>query len=85
MKRLIALLAVTSAVAVAACEGPQSNEPEYADTPMEVPIAPAAEDVGEPVAAPGAINTPPADSTTLPPEKRSSAESVQPDSETLFY
>ncbi|MGZ9098568.1 MAG: hypothetical protein ACXW3O_02590 [Brevundimonas sp.] len=86
MKRLIALLALTGALSVAACDDPDgSNDPEFADTPMEAPVAPAAEDAGAPVAAPSAVDTPPADSTTLPPEKRSSEESVQPESETLFY
>lgn len=86
MKRLIALLALTGAVSVAACDDPGgSNEPEYADTPIEAPVAPAAEDAGAPVAAPSAVDTPPADTTRLPPEKRSSEESVKPESETLFY
>lgn len=86
MKRLIALLALTGVVSVAACDDPAgSNEPEFADAPMEAPTAPAAEDAGAPVAAPSAIDGPPADSTRLPPEKRSSEESVQPESETLFY
>ncbi|HWQ87726.1 hypothetical protein [Brevundimonas sp.] len=86
MKRLIACLVLTSALAAAACDDPQeSNEPETADAAMEEPVAPAAEDAGVPVAAPSAVDTPPADSTTLPPEKRSSEESVKPESETLFY
>lgn len=86
MKRLIALLALTAAVSVAACDDPDgSNEPEFAETPVEAPVAPAAEDASAPVAAPSAVDTPPADSTRLPPEKRSSEESVQPESETLFY
>lgn len=86
MKRLIAFLALTSALTVAACDDPQaSNEPEVADVAVEAPVAPAAEDAGVPTAAPSAVDTPPADSTTLPPEKRSSEESVKPESETLFY
>ena len=83
MKRLIAVLALTGAVSVAACDDPGgSNDPAYADMPIEAPVAPAAEDAG---AAPSAVDTPPADSTRLPPEKRSSEESVKPESETLFY
>lgn len=86
MKRLIACLVLTSALTLTACDDPQeSNEPETADATMEAPVAPAAEDAGAPVAAPSAVDTPPADSTTLPPEKRSSEESVKPESETLFY
>ena len=45
----------------------------------------AAEDVEAPVVDPNAVDTPPVDTTRLPPEKRSSEESVQPQSETLFY
>lgn len=85
MKRLIAFLTLTAALGLTACEDPASNEPEYGDAPMEAPIAPAAEDVAAPATAPSAVDTPPADSTTLPSEKRSSEESVQPESETLFY
>ena len=86
MRRLIACLVLTSALSVAACDAPQvSNEPETADTAMDIPVAPAAEDVGAPVAAPSAVDTPPTDSTVLAPEKRSSEESVKPESETLFY
>ena len=85
MKRLIAILALSTAFGVAACDDPNGNDSETAEAPMDMPIAPAAEDVGAPVAAPGAVDAPPADSTTLPSEKRSSEESVQPESETLFY
>ena len=85
MKRLIAILALSTAFGVAACDDPTSNDQEVAEAPMDEPIAPAAEDVGAPVAEPSATGAPPVDSTTLPPEKRSSAESVQPESETLFY
>lgn len=86
MKRLIACLVLSSALAAAACDDPrESNEPETADVAMEAPVAPAAEDAGVPVAEPSAVDKPPADSTTVPPEKRSSEESVKPESETLFY
>lgn len=85
MRRLIAILTVSTAFGVAACDDTRSsNDPEFADTPVEVPVAPAAEEAGEPVAAPTA-DRPAVDSTTLPPEKRSSDESVRPESETLFY
>lgn len=85
MKRLIACLVLTSALTAAACDDPQqSNEPETADVAMEAPVAPSAEDVAVPTTAP-AVDTPPADSTTLPADRKSSEESVQPESETLFY
>lgn len=86
MRRLIAILSLSTALGVAACDEPRtSNEPEFADDPMEAPVAPTAEEVGTPVAAPDAVDRPATDSTTMPPTKRSSAESVQPESETLFY
>jgi hypothetical protein len=84
MKRLTALLTLSIAFGVAACDDPRSNEPEYGEAPAEAPVAPAAEDFAAPVAEPSA-DAPRTDTTTLPPEKRSSEESVQPESETLFY
>ena len=83
MKRLFALVVIAGAVALTACDDPRPAEPEVLDTPMEEPVAAAAEEVQAPVAAPSATDTPPSD--TLPAEKRTSEESVQPDSETLFY
>jgi hypothetical protein len=83
MKRLFALVAIAGAVALTACDDPRPAEPEVLDTPMEEPVAAAAEEVQAPVVAPSATDTPPSD--TLPAEKRTSEESVQPDSETLFY
>lgn len=85
MKRLIAFLALSTVLGVAACDAPNSNDSQIAEAPLEAPLAPAAEDAGAPVAAPSAVDSPPADSTPLPSEKRSSEESVQPESETLFY
>jgi hypothetical protein len=83
MKRLFALVAIAGAVALTACDDPRPAEPEVLDPPMAEPVAAAAEEVQAPVAAPSATDTPPSD--TLPAEKRTSEESVQPDSETLFY
>lgn len=84
MKRLFALVAIASAVALTACDDPRPAEPEVLDAPMEEAVAPAVEEVQAPVAAPSATDTPP-DNSTLPSEKRTSEESVRPDSETLFY
>lgn len=83
MKRLFTLVAIAGAIALNACDDPRPAEPEVLDAPLEEPVAPAAEEVQAPVAAPSATDTPPSD--TLPAEKRTSEESVQPDSETLFY
>ena len=84
MKRLFARAAMASAVALTACEDPRPAEPEVMDMPMEEPVAPAVEEVQAPVAAPSAVDTPP-DNSTSPSEKRTSEESVRPDSDTLFY
>lgn len=85
MKRLFALVAIAGAVALTACDDPRPAEPEVMDAPMEEPVAPSIEDVQAPVAAPSATDAPPADNSASPTEKRTSEESVQPDSETLFY
>jgi hypothetical protein len=83
MKRLFALVAMAGAVCLTACDDPRPAEPEVLDTPVEEPVALPADAAQEPVAAPGATDTPP--NEALPAEKRTSEESVQPDSETLFY
>lgn len=85
MKRLFALIAVSGALAVAACEDPRPVENEFVGPPVEEPMAPAAEDVAAPTDAVAPPPAAPTDSTTLPPEKRTSEQSVQPESETLFY
>lgn len=87
MKRLIALLALTGAFAVAACDDPRpADDEDLTEVPVETPAAPAAEDAGAQTdATADQTPAPPADSTTHPTEKRTSEESVQPESETLFY
>lgn len=83
MKRLAALLALTGAFAVAACDDPRpSNEDSLADQAAEQPVAPVEEPVPEVVAP---TPPPPVDSSAIPPEQRTSEQSVQPESETLFY
>lgn len=85
MRRLIALLALTGALAAAACDNRnEANDAETA-TAADAAMAPAAAEVAVPAAAPSAVDAPPIDSTTLPPENQSSEESVKPESETLFY
>lgn len=86
MKSLIPLAASAFALALAACEEPMSREAEMGQ-PIEVPIASAAEDAAQPAAdtiAPTDQPPLPTDGS-LPPANPSSAESVQPESETLFY
>lgn len=85
MKRLILAGVLAAASVLAACEEPAPREDTMAES-VEPPIlAPAAEDVAVPATAPSAVDVPPADPSALPPEKRSSEETVQPESETLFY
>lgn len=85
MKSMSVLLAFVGAVSLAACSEPQVED-DYAPPPMEEPMAPAAEDQAAPVVAEApAAPAAPTDSTTLPPEKRTSEQTVQPESETLFY
>ena len=85
MKRLILLAALGAGVlALTACEEPATEQAEVAPPPIEEPVAPAATDQGVPAADTTApTDTPP--NSTLPPENRSSEETVQPESETLFY
>jgi hypothetical protein len=84
MKRLFALVAIAGAVALTACDDPRPAEPEVMDAPLEETVAPSIEEVQAPVAAPAATDTPP-DNGRAPAGKRTSEESVRPDSETLFY
>lgn len=83
---LIALAVLAGALTVAACDDP-SYEEDAGPPPIE---AQAAEDVATEAAAadaaPAPTDVPPAaDQGTLPPDTKSSEESVQPESETLFY
>lgn len=84
MKRLTLLAALGAGLALAGCEDPMPRQAEFAPPPVEQPIAESAEDQG----VPATDTTAPAD---LPPTEHSptdpgsSEQSVQPDSETLFY
>jgi hypothetical protein len=72
VKRLFLTFALIGVGTLAACDEPEPAE------------APAAEDTAVPATDPAALpSATPVD--TLPPEQRSSEESVQPESETLFY
>lgn len=87
MKRLLVLAAAFGALAVAACDDPYAAEDvETYQPPAEEPVAPAAEDTAADAAAAAPAETPPpVDQSALPADKRTSEESVQPESETLFY
>lgn len=84
MKRLFLTFALIGAGTLAACDEPEPVREEPVVVVEEAAEAPAAEDVAVPATDPAALpSAPPVD--TLPPEQRSSEESVQPESETLFY
>lgn len=72
--------------ALAACDDEAYREPVETDLPPPpvMESAPAAGDAGEDAAAttPAA---PPTDYSELPPPPESSEETVEPESETLFY
>ncbi|RZJ18871.1 MAG: hypothetical protein EON91_03690 [Brevundimonas sp.] len=85
MNRLLLALALGAAAVLAGCEDPAPyDDTETAPAPLESE-APAAADSAEPAAAPAVTDAPPADTSALPPDQRSSEQTVQPESETLFY
>ncbi|MBX9706871.1 MAG: hypothetical protein K2X61_02935 [Caulobacteraceae bacterium] len=86
MKRMVLVTGSVLAVALSGCEEPVSREADL-PPPVEATPAPAAEDAAtsaSDTAAP-ADQPPPLDNAQLPPANPSSEESVQPQSETLFY
>jgi len=90
MKRsFLALTAVAlGAAALSSCDNYDSRDDDYADAPppVEAPVAPSAEDAGEPVVAPDVRDpTPTPAPESLPEDQRTSEQSVRPDSDTLFY
>lgn len=86
-KIIAASAAIGLVLGLAACDNFQTPEDETVETATETvePVAPAAEDAAAPAADPSATDAPPVDTSALPPEKRTSEETVKPDSETLFY
>lgn len=85
MNRLVLALVLGATAVLAGCEEPAPyDDTEMAPPPLETE-APAAADSAEPAAAPAVTDAPPADTSALPPDQRSSEQTVQPESETLFY
>ena len=82
--KLIAIIGALAAVT--ACDDEASREPTEAELPPPPAMEPAvsAEDEAEDAAA-TTPETPPTDYSQLPPPPESSEETVQPESETLFY
>lgn len=90
MRRMTIVLAVAAlgASGLASCDDYQTRSDDRAEAPVveEEVHAPAAEESAAPVAAPHVVDpTPTPAPETLPSAEKSSAQSVQPDSETLFY
>lgn len=84
MKRLLLTFTLIGLGGLAACDDPEPAREESELTVEEAVVASPAEEVATPATDPAALpSAPPVD--TLPSEKRSSEESVQPESETLFY
>ncbi|MET4683267.1 hypothetical protein [Brevundimonas faecalis] len=85
---LLAAVLGVAATALAACGEPSHDQNDGAvEVQVEEDAAPAAEDSAAPAVAevPAIPTDAPPPVETLPPEKRTSEESVQPESETLFY
>lgn len=86
VKRLLLATSLSAAAFLASCDEPRPSESIEIQT--EVPAAPAAEDAAADAVAeaeaPAATDTP-APVDTLPPEQRTSEQTVQPESDTLFY
>jgi hypothetical protein len=87
MKRLILVAVFGTAAVMSGCDSRGSvDDYQEAGQPVEeAPVAPMTEEIPVPDPMPAATETPPVDSSTVPPEKRTSAETVRPESETLFY
>lgn len=80
MKQLFVAVALASTALLAGCDDPAPAEVETAQPPVEatpVEEPPAVVEPEKKEAAPAA--------STLPPDARSSEETVKPESETLFY
>ena len=85
MKRLILAFALAATAVLTGCDEPRSEQIETGSLPEQAPVAPAAEDMAAPAADATAPTTPATDPSTVPPERRTSEETVKPESETLFY
>ena len=85
MKRLMLLAALGAGFAVAGCEDPAPRQIEAAPPPIEEYSAPSAEDQGVAAADTTAPTDAPPPVDTLPEAPKTSEQTVQPESETLFY
>jgi len=81
MRRLILAAALASAALLSGCDDPAQTQVETPPPPVEaVPV-----EAPPPVVEPEKAETSPTDPSALPPDARTSEETVKPESETLFY
>lgn len=79
-------LALAAGLTLSACEGPAPAQNETMEVEQVEEAAPVAEEEAAPVVAEVPEVKPDAvPNEALPPSEANSAESVQPESETLFY
>ncbi|AYG95747.1 hypothetical protein D8I30_11585 [Brevundimonas naejangsanensis] len=85
LNRLLLGASLATTAALAACEEPQPR-PQPAEPPMVEEAAPVAEESAPPVTdeAPEAVE-PATPVEALPTDQRTSEQTVQPESDTLFY
>ncbi len=88
MRKTTIAVIFAAAAALAACDNFSSEPAEETEASVEEPVvaepmAPPVEEVPAPAAQPAPAPT--GENQRLPPDTRSSEESVRPDSETVFY
>lgn len=84
--RLLLGAALASTAALAACEEPHTRTQSMEAPVVEEDAAPSAEESAEPAAAEAPESAEPATPVeTLPSDQRTSEQTVQPESDTLFY
>ncbi len=81
MKRVILAAVLSSAALLSGCEDPAPEQSETAQATVEAVPAEAP----PPVVEPEKVEKAPSDASRLPPDARTSEETVKPESETLFY
>jgi hypothetical protein len=87
VKRLLLATSLSATAFLASCSDPQSDRDyETVEIQTEEPAAPAAEDSAAPVVAEApAATAAPAPVDAIPHDERTSEQTVQPESDTLFY
>lgn len=84
VKRLLLAASLSAAAFLASCDEPQHYESVEIQTETPAaPEAPAAEDSAAPAVAEVPVDKPPVEA--IPHDERTSEQTVQPESDTLFY